>query len=135
MNLDKIKKLWFEISDKLRFLLVGGFNFCASYLIYTLAIMLLGEIYYQIALAISWIISSVISYTTQRIFVFQANGNILKQYFKCCLTWFFSYSINAFLLEFLVKNSINVYLAQLIAVSFSAIFTYLMFKAFAFSKK
>ena len=135
MGLNNIKELWFKISDKLRFLLVGGFNFCVSYLIYAIAILLLGKTCYQLALAISWIISSVISYTTQRIFVFQASGNIIKQYLKCCLTWVFSYFINAILLEFLVKNGINVYLAQLIAVSFSAIFTYLMFKTFAFRKK
>lgn len=132
----KVKTFWFNISDKIRFLLVGGFNALCSYLIYAgLLYFILGEKYYQISLALAWIISSVISFTTQRNLVFRGKGNLFKEYTKCCMTWFFSYLLNAFLLWLLVqKLLVNPYLAQVIATGFCAVFNYLLFKTFAFSK-
>ena len=136
MNKNKLVKLWFNSSEKIRFLIVGGFNFSVSYVIYSLIIFFAGESYYQYSLAFSWLVTSLISYTTQRIFVFNVRGNLVKQYFKCCITWFFSYMLNAFLLEILVRNiNCNVYLSQIIANFSAAIFTYIMFKIFAFKSK
>lgn len=133
---NKIKKYWFNISDKIRFLFVGGFNAGVSYLIFSGFCLLLGEDFYQIALALAWVITSIISFTTHRIFVFNIEGNLLKQYLKCCMTWSVSYCINAILLEILVvKVLLNVYIAQIIATFASAVFTYVMFKIFAFRKK
>ena len=130
----KIKTFWYGISDKIRFLLVGTFNAGVSYLIYAgLLYFILGEKYYQVSLALAWIISSIVSFTTQKNLVFKAKGNIFKQYFKCCLTWFFSYLLNAFLLWFFVqKLFINAYLGQIIATGICAVFNYILFKTFAF---
>ena len=133
--MENLKEFWFNLSDKLRFLLVGGFNAGVSYIIYSIIIFTLGEQFYQFSLAGAWIISSVISFTTHRCFVFNINGNIFTQYIKCCTTWVFSYLINAFLLEIFVKKlMINVYAAQIFATLGCAIFTYIMFKLFAFRK-
>mgnify|MGYP002523112376 CR=1 FL=1 len=130
-----LSKFWFNISDKIRFLIVGVFNFFVSYCIYSVLVYTLGEKFYQPSLALSWVISSVVSFTTQRTLVFPVKGNILKQYLKCCTTWFFSYLINAFLLWFIVEQlKINVYLGQILAVSACAVFNYVMFKIFAFKK-
>lgn len=126
-------KKWFNLSDKIRFLLIGGCNAGISYLIYSALVFFLGTETYQIALALAWIISSITSFTTQKLFVFNIEGNIFKQYCKCCTTWVFSYMINAFVLELLVKKlSLNVYFAQLAATLIAAIFTYILFKKFAF---
>lgn len=132
----KIQDLWFGLSDKIRFLLVGGFNASVSYVIFSVICLILGEEFYQASLATSWIISSVISFTTQRCLVFNIEGNLFKQYCKCCTTWVFSYIINATLLEiFVQKLSLNVYLAQIIATLTCAVFTYILFKTFAFKKQ
>lgn len=132
----KIREKWFNISDKIRFLLVGGFNAGVSYIIFSILCLIIGEQYYQIALALSWIISSVVSFTTQRCFVFNVSGNLFRQYIKCCTTWVFSYLINAFLLSILVqKVLLNVYISQIIATLACAVFTYTMFKIFAFRRK
>ncbi len=132
---NNLSKFWFNISDKIRFLIVGIFNFLVSYCIYSALVFVFGENFYQFSLALSWTISSIVSFTTQRTFVFPVRGNIIKQYLKCCTTWFFSYLINAFLLWFIVEQlKINVYLGQLLAVSASAVFNYIMFKIFAFRK-
>lgn len=129
-------KYWFSLSDKIRFLLIGAFNAGLSYLMYSTLVFLLGADAYQIALALAWIISSITSFTTQRLFVFNVKGNIFKQYCKCCTTWVFSYMINAGLLEMFVKKlHLNVYIAQIIATLIAAVFTYVLFKKFAFKRK
>jgi len=127
---------WFKISDKIRFLLVGGFNAGVSYLIYSAFCLILGETAYQTALAIAWVISSVVSFTTQKFLVFRGKGDWKKEYLKCCTTWVFSYMINAGLLELFVRIlHINVYIAQILATLSAAIFTYIVFKKFAFRCK
>ncbi len=136
ITIDNIKNYWFNLSDKIRFLFIGGVNAGISYVIYSLSVFILGENSYQISLALAWLISSITSFTTQRLFVFNVPGNIIKQYLKCCTTWVFSYLINAFLLEvFVQKLHMNVYLAQIFATLIAAGFTYVLFKKFAFRRK
>ncbi len=131
-----MKESWFKLSDKIRFLLIGGFNAGVSYLIYSAICLILGESAYQIALALAWAMSSVVSFTTQKFLVFRGKGNWAKEYLKCCTTWFFSYLINAGLLELLVKIlHLNVFVAQIIATLTAAVFTYFLFKRFAFRVK
>lgn len=134
--INHMREYWFKLSDKIRFLFVGGFNAGVSYLIYSAFCIVLGDSAYQIALALAWAISSIVSYTTQKFLVFEGKGNWVKEYLKCCTTWFFSYLINAGLLEFIVKIlHLNVFVAQIVATVVSAIFTYVFFKKFAFRKK
>ena len=131
-----MREYWFKLSDKIRFLIIGCFNAGVSYLIYSAFCLILGDSAYQVALALAWAISSVVSYSTQKFLVFQANGNWIKEYLKCCTTWLFSYLINAGLLEFIVKIlHLNVFVAQIIATITAAVFTYIFFKKFAFKKK
>ena len=133
--IEKVKNLWFNLSDKIRFLLVGGFNTGIAYIIFSIICLIIGEIHYQIALITAWILSSIISFTTHRLLVFNVEGNLFKQYCKCCTTWFFSYIINATLLEIFVKKlTLNVYISQIFATFFCAIFTYILFKTFAFRR-
>ena len=133
--MDKIKNFWFNLDDKIRYLIVGSFNAGVCYLIYSLICLIMGDSIYQIALALAWFLSSAISFITQRNFVFEGKGVWYKEYLKCCITWFFSYLINAGLLEFTVKIcGLNVYLAQLISNFTAAVFTYIVFKKFAFRK-
>ena len=134
--INHMREHWLQLSDKIRFLFVGGFNAGVSYVIYSAFCLVLGDSAYQIALALAWAISSIVSYTTQKFLVFEGKGNWVKEYLKCCTTWFFSYLINAGLLEFIVKIlHLNVFVAQIVATIVSAIFTYVFFKKFAFRKK
>lgn len=132
----KVWNWWFTLPDKIRFLLVGGFNACVQYVLYAAIIWLWGEQHYQIALICSWIISTFSSFTTQKIFVFCTRGNWkdwLREYVKCLGIWVFAYMINAVILGFLVNNmTINPYLAQIIAIACTTVTSYLMMKYFAF---
>ena len=130
-----MKEIWFNLDDKIRYLIVGSFNAGVCYLIYSLICLIAGDKVYQIALALSWALSSIISFVTQRTLVFEGKGVWYKEYAKCCMTWVVSYLINAGLLEFTVKVcGLNVYLAQLISNFTAAVFTYIVFKKFAFKK-
>lgn len=132
----KIYQRWCLISDKIRFLLVGGFNTCVSYLIFIISLHLFGEAHYQLSVALQWSISSVFSYINQKFFVFCTKGNYLKEYFKCCTTWVISYTCNALMIELFVRYlNINVYLAQIMAVLIASVLTYILFKYFAFKKE
>ena len=124
---------WCLLPDKLRFLLVGGFNVCFSYLLYILFIYLLGEQYYQICVALQWSVSSVFSFFNQKVFVFCTKGRWVSEYLKCCTSWLISYTVNALVLEFVVHNvTDNVYIGQIISVMLAAVVTYNLLKRFAF---
>ena len=127
---------WLKLPNFIRFLVIGGINAAISYIIFVIAILILGKGLYQLCVALQWILSSFISYLNQKFFVFCTKGNYLKEYLKCCSTWVISYFFNAIVLEILVRFLIsNVYIAQLISLSAASILTYVLFKLFAFRQK
>lgn len=130
-----MKKRWFDLSDKIRFAIIGIINAIFAYLLYALFLIILGQVYHQLSLAFAWIFSSVTSFFTHRIFVFQGKGKIIKEYLKCCSTWVIAYLINAVLLEFFVRFiELNPFVAQILAPAIAGIFTYFAFKKVAFKK-
>ena len=137
--MDLILKLydkWCTIPDKIRFVIIGGINAAISFVIYAVAIFLLGEEHYQICVALQWIISSVFSFINQKVFVFCTKGYWIKEYFKCCTTWVVSYFCNAVFLEIIVRFiTKNVYIGQIVSIFLASIVTYVLFKYFAFRHK
>lgn len=133
---NKIINFWFSLSDKIRFLFVGGFNFAFAYFLFIVMTLIIGKEHYQIDLVLSWLLSSFVSYTTQKTLVFCTKGNIIKEYFKCFTSWMVSYAVNALLLELFVSVlSINVFVSQFFATGMAAVVTYILFKFFAFKQK
>lgn len=132
----KLYQKWCKLPDKLRFLLVGGVNAAISYMIFALAIWIIGPAHYQVCVILQWTISSVFSYFNQKFFVFCTQGNYLKEYLKCCSTWAVSYLLNVVILEGLVRFAVkNVYLSQFISIFLVSVVTYVLFKYFAFKVK
>lgn len=127
--------MWCKLPDKLRFLLVGGFNASCSYIVFAIALYLIGQEHYQICVAFQWIVSSVFSFINQKLFVFCTKGNWISEYCKCCTTWVISYTCNALILEFIVRFiSKNVYVGQLFSILLASVVTYILFKYFAFKR-
>ena len=125
--------VWFKLPNFIRFVIIGGINALISYLIYALAIFLIGEAHYQLCVFLQWALSSVISYLNQKFFVFCTKGNYIKEYLKCCTTWAVSYILNVIILEIFVRFIIkNVYISQFISLFVVSISTYILFKLFAF---
>lgn len=126
---------WCGISDKIRFLLIGGVNAAISYVIFAIALYLIGHEHYQVCVALQWIISSVFSFVNQKIFVFCTKGHWVEEYLKCCTTWFISYLLNVVILELLVRFFIpNAYISQIISIFVVSVSTYILFKYFAFRR-
>lgn len=124
---------WCSIDDKIRFMIIGFINAVNSYIIFAIALFLIGKEHYQLCVTLQWTVSSVFSYLTQKFFVFCTRGNYIKEYIKCCTTWFVSYLLNVVVLELLVRFAIkNVYVSQMLSIMIVSIATYILFKYFAF---
>ena len=131
---NKIFQFWMQFPQKIRFLLVGGYNTVFSYALYALFIYL--YIPAQLALFLSFLLSSLNSYITQKFYVFNTKGNYVKEYLKCLVTWFGSYIINAILLEGLMHfGRLNAYIAEFIALVLITVYSYIALKYFAFKGK
>ncbi len=127
---------FFRLPEKIRFLIIGGLNTGMSYVLFVALLYLLSDTHYQKALALAWILSSFISFTMQKIFVFQSKGAWLTEYVRCLATWAIAYAINAGVLELSVRYAeLPPYVAQFFALAFTTILTYFLFKYFAFKPK
>lgn len=127
----KIEKLWFKISQPIRFLLVGGFNTVASFIIYSSAILLNAN--YLIALIISYTLGIILSITTMRYYVFQSNKNIISEYTKASIVYLSCLLMNYIFLYILINIFQNSpILSQGIYTIISSIYLYLTHKKFSF---
>ena len=127
----KLFHFWMRFPEKLRYLLVGGYNTVVSYALYALFLWSWGHP--QWALFLSFLIASINSYWTQKIYVFNTKGNVLKEYIRCLFSWGVSYLLNALLLEGFLWLKWNEYWAQLVALALVTINSYLMLKYIYFN--
>lgn len=129
----KLYQWWMRWPQKLRFLLVGGYNTVFSYILFAGLLWGLNGQYEQIALALSFAISSINSFWTQKIYVFASRAPAWPEFIKCLETWGISYILNAGLLwGFTDGLHMNAYVAQGIALTVLTIFSWIMLKYFAF---
>ena len=127
---------WCNLPRFFRFLVIGALNALISYIIFVIAIQLLGANHYQVCVFIQWSVSSVTSYFNQKFFVFLTRGNYLAEYIKCCSTWAVGYVLNVVILELLLRYLIkNVYISQVLSIFLVSMLTYVLFKYFAFRQK
>lgn len=130
----KAEKRWFDLPQKIRFLLTGGFNTVISYLLF----LLLFEgchIDYNPALIIQYIISINLSILTMRYFVFASRGNFMREYFKAWGTYLLMLTFNLLWLN-ITDIFFKIYPAasQLVYIILATIITYLAHKHFSFRK-
>ena len=129
----KIYRWWMTWPQKIRFLLVGGYNTVFSYLLFAGLLWVFNGQYEQLALALSFALSSINSFWTQKIYVFASKAPAWPEFIKCLGTWGISYGLNAGLLWGFVDGiGINAYIAQIIILVILTIFSWIMLKHFAF---
>ena len=146
----KIEKIWFQLNQKIRFLLVGGFNTALSFLIYY------GFLYItagkeQLSLFLMNLININISIATMRYYVFQSHGNFYKEYAKAFSSYIVLYFVNIGLLAFFVRvinvqqslpsdsflqeiPNLNKAIAQLCCICIITVITFFVHKYFSFRK-
>lgn len=129
----KLYKWWMTWPQKLRFLLVGGYNTFFSYVLFALLLWVFGGQYEQTALFLSFALSSINSFWTQKIYVFASKAPAIPEFIKCLSTWGISYVLNAGMLWIFVDMlNINAYLAQGVILILLTVFSWVMLKYFAF---
>lgn len=132
---NKLEKWWFNLPQKIRFLLVGGFNTVFAYGVFAFLAGLIG-LPYLLALIIQYFITVNVSIFTMRYYVFQSKGNIIKEYTKAWLVYIGMFAFNSAALAFLVEVCrMDELLGQALYLTVSTVLTYLLHKYFSFHKK
>lgn len=130
------EKIWFaKAPEKLRFILVGGFNSLAAYLIF-LALYFLFRENYGAAIIGQNAISINISIFTMRHYVFRSRGDLGKEYAKALPIYALMICANyPWLWIFDEMLGISAPFAQPAFMAASAIGTYVLLKYFSFKKR
>lgn len=131
----KIEQIWFKINQKIRFLLVGGFNTVFAYGVFVGLYQLAG-LNYNLALITQYFITVNISIFTMRYYVFQSHGNLKAEYVKAGSVYVGMYFFNAFALNFFViVLNLGPVIGQALYLVVSTIITYILHKYFSFRNK
>ena len=130
-----IEAIWFKINQKIRFLLVGGFNTVFAYGVFA-ALCELARINYNSALILQYFITVNVSFFTMRYYVFQSHGNIGAEYLKSWTVYIGMYFFNAFALNFFVWI-LGLYplVGQAAYLVISTVLTFLLHKYYSFREK
>ncbi len=112
----------------LKFAIVGGINTAVSYLSFVLLTLL--NVNYMVSSTCSYLIAVAVSYLLNKRWTFKSSKKtsplLLSQFVMINLL---SLGVNLIVLYLLVeKVSVNIYLAQAIAIIFSMIFNYVGYK-------
>ena len=142
------ENFWFKFPQKLRYLLVGGFNTVFAYSILAILIWtyekinisnnlnLNEEIIANLALFTQYVLCFNVSFITMKYYVFQSKGNWRAEFVKAWSVYIFLYLINAPIMTFLmVTMNLHALVAQAIYLIFSTIITYILHKYYSFRKK
>lgn len=145
------ESIWFSrIPEKLRYLLVGGFNTTTSFLLYYIFLYITNG-REQVSLMLMNIININISIVTMRYYVFCGQGNFWAEYKKAFASYIVLYFVNIWLLhgfvgiihlkehitpENILYNvpNLNKALAQICCICITTILTFFIHKYFSFRK-
>ena len=138
------EKIWFRLPQKIRFLLVGGFNTVFAYFVLNFLNILFGLLLKDtlskvaianLALIIQYILTINVSFITMRYYIFQSHGNWHKEWMKAWSVYIFLYLINAPILTFMMAVlGWSTWLAQGVYLIFSTIITFILHKYYSFRK-
>jgi len=134
--MNNILKIWFRIDQKIRFLLVGGYNTIFSFLLFCLLEFLFRDYFhYLVILFLSHIISVLNSFLNFRFFVFRSKGHIFSEYIRINIVYLGYYISNALLLYLLQDLfHIHILVSQFICTCILMVATYFAHKHFSFKK-
>lgn len=146
----KAELIWFKLNQKIRFLLVGGFNTATAFIIYYI-FLYISSGREQLSLLLMNLININISIATMRYYVFEGTGSFWKEYTKAFSSYIVLYFINMGLLAFFVRvirlqeslsadnillqiPNLNKAVAQICCVIIITCITFFVHKYFSFKK-
>ncbi len=128
-------ELWFKINQKIRFLMVGGFNTLFSFMLYTLGVMYF-EYGYGIILSVVYFISVNLSIFSMRSLVFRGQGALLYEYIKAWGVYLLMLLFNYVCLWIMIEQiGLGEIISQLIYTILSTIFIFYLHRELTFSHK
>ncbi len=128
----KIEKLWFSIHQKIRFLLVGGFNTLLAYALFVFFIDVC-KWHYSFVLIVQYIITINISIFTMRYYVFQSHGDLKREYTKAWSVYLFLFLLNyAYLFVSVSCLELPPIITQALYIIVSTILTFVLHKKYSF---
>ncbi|MCL1801815.1 MAG: GtrA family protein [Promicromonosporaceae bacterium] len=136
----ELRKPWTLVRDqRIRFLLVGGFNTVLGYSLFALFDFLigdsLGEFGYMLALVLSYALAMTVAFFLHRKFVFRVKGKLLLDFGRFVLTNMVGFGLNAVILPLMVTiTGLIPLIAQAITAFIVAIASYLLHKHFSFRR-
>ena len=137
------ENIWFRLPQKLRFLLVGGFNTVLSYGIFSALYWLFDKfnlynldkiVISDIALVVQYFITINVSFITMRYYVFQSHGNWKTELLKSWSVYISLLLINAPTISILIWLGLHPLAAQAVYLTFSTITTFFLHKYYSFRK-
>jgi putative flippase GtrA len=126
-----------SIAEKLRFLVVGGFNTAVGFGAFSLIQFLSnGALHEVVVLLLGHLVASSIAFVLHRRVVFRVSGQILLDYVRFQSVYVLPLTINAIALPLLVRVAgMNVYIAQALFTVVSVVISYVGHKYFSFRRK
>jgi putative flippase GtrA len=132
---NKIIQIW-QQNEKLRFLIIGGYNTVFAYAVFCLLqLAFAGKLHYLLVLVMAHFVSVSNSFFTLRFFVFVSQGKLLNEYLKVNLVYLGYLAANAILL-YIFKDffHLGVLFSQLICIIILTILVYFLHKNFSFKQ-
>ncbi|MDO8916264.1 MAG: GtrA family protein [Coriobacteriia bacterium] len=120
--------------EKLRFLVVGGWNTLFSYgMLWVLDAFLHARLHYSLILTVNWIIGVTHNLFTFKLLVFRTRGNWLKEYLRSYVVYAGSFALNLAIVAVIMELwAPRLVIAQLPAIVVVTIISYLGHKHFTY---
>ena len=116
-----------------KFVVVGVWNTAVGYAIFVAVALIAGDrLHHQVILAISFAISVVNAYLMQRYFVFASSGPVRREFPRFVTVNLSALAVNALLLEVLVRMSVALLVAQLVATFATTLISFVAHQAWSF---
>lgn len=125
-----------SLAEKIRFLVVGGFNTFVGFGAFALIQFVSNGSLHELAvLGLAHLVASTIAFVLHRRVVFRVSGKMLIDYVRFQSVYVVPLAINAAVLPLLVRvYGLNVYLAQLLITIVAVLITYVGHKYFSFRR-
>lgn len=130
MNLEILNKN-IDKNEIFKFLLAGFSAVFTDLISYYILINFLSH---DISKGISFVLGSVVAYLLNKYWTFQKSGKSFKEIINFIILYLSSLSLNIFVNKFVLDNTNMVFLAFLVATSFSTILNFLGQKFWVFRK-
>jgi putative flippase GtrA len=132
---ERVLRLWRE--EKLRFLIVGGWNTVFGYACFALAYYFVGAyVHYLVIGAFAHVTAVTQSFTTQRLLVFHARGACLPQYIRFHVSHLGIFAAGMIMLPALVELcGLSPPIAQGVWLVIAVISSYLIHKFYSFRQR